>query len=128
MSNMLSHSKNFIFEMFTNKLTSLTLSTLLRESFRRIHSLSSPLIEFQQHLNHQIDKIHNLDLHLKAQVTGSDLILSEHSGLSSLSISNTDRYAIPFNVVLPHSLDCLKLKGPFSSFPSDLSQLYSEGK
>ncbi len=97
--------------------------------FRRIYSLSSPLNEFQQHLNHQIDKIHHLDLHLKPQATVSDLMLSEHSGLSTLSISNTNnRDAIPFNVVLPLSVDCLRLKGPFSSFPSDLSDLYSNLK
>ncbi len=98
--------------------------TLSPFPFPRIASLFVDFEVFQEHLMHQMEKIEKLHVRIDRLVKWSNLILKQDYGIKHLTvkISRNYDYSKPFPVILPPSLESLKLIGKFSSFPIPLSE------
>lgn len=86
--------------------------------FSKVFYLSADLKLFQEHIYHQLEKVHRLYIEINFPPVES-LVLTMDHGIRNLNLYNATQQTMSSPVIPPPSLECLTLNGPFSLLPVD---------
>ncbi len=92
--------------------------------FTRIYSLNVPFNKLQQLLqDNKLEKIHTLEVDFySSTVSSSDITLPESYGIKNLIIRT---YNVRVTIIPPHSLETLRVRGPYSGLPFQFNEVFS---